>query len=85
MVLSRDRVIENKALVLDLVEWVAQKPRPYAEVMEAWRTSCPRLPIWEDAVDLGLVACSMAPGRGTMVGVTPSGEALLRAEGRVLL
>ena len=23
--------------------------------MEAWRTSCPRLPVWEDAVDNGFV------------------------------
>jgi len=81
---SPSRVIENKALVLDLVEWVAQEPRPYAGVMDAWQTSCPRLPIWEDAVDLGLVACSMTPGGGTIVGVTPAGEAFLRAEGRVL-
>jgi hypothetical protein len=44
------------ALVLDFVEWVAARPRTYAEVMEAWRTSCPRLTIWEDSVDQGLVA-----------------------------
>jgi hypothetical protein len=36
-------------LVLDLLEWVGPSPRPYAEVLEAWRTSCPRLPVWEDA------------------------------------
>jgi hypothetical protein len=44
------------ALVLDLVEWVAREPRPYAEVIDTWRTSCPRLTIWEDAVDRGYVA-----------------------------
>mgnify|MGYP002382501856 CR=1 FL=1 len=27
----------------DLVEWIAKEPRPYADVMDAWRTSCPRL------------------------------------------
>ena len=43
-------------LVLDLVEWVAREPRLYSEVIEAWRTSCPRLTIWEDAVDRGYVA-----------------------------
>ena len=43
------------ALVLDLLDWLAAGPRPYAEVMAAWRTSCPRLPVWEDAVDGGLV------------------------------
>jgi hypothetical protein len=42
-------------LVFDLLEWLALSPRPYAEVMEVWRTSCPRLTIWEDAVDLGLL------------------------------
>ena len=31
------------SLILDLLEWVGPDPRPYAEVMEAWRTSCPRL------------------------------------------
>ena len=42
-------------LILDLLDWLAPEPRPYAEVMEAWRTSCPRLPVWEDAVERGLV------------------------------
>jgi hypothetical protein len=32
-------------LVLDLLEWIGPHPRPYAEVPEAWRTSCPRLPV----------------------------------------
>ena len=42
-------------LVLDLVEWIARAPRPYAEVMEAWRTSCPRLPVWEEANERGFI------------------------------
>ena len=46
---------ENTSLVLDLVEWVAGAPRPYSDVMDAWRTSCPRLTIWEDAQAQGLV------------------------------
>ena len=75
--------VENKPLVLDLVEWVAARPRTYSEVMEAWRTSCPRLPIWEDATDLGLVGCEALDGHGTMVRVTSTGEAFLRAEGRL--
>ena len=68
-----------EALVLDLVEWVAVRPRPYDEVMEAWRTSCPRLTIWEDAVDQGLVVREQRDGRGTFVRVTASGRALLAA------
>jgi hypothetical protein len=42
-------------LVFDLLEWLARRPRPYSEVMDIWRTSCPRLTIWEDAVDFGYV------------------------------
>ena len=42
-------------LLLDLLEWVAKEPRSYADVMEAWRTSCPRLPVWEEATDRGFL------------------------------
>ena len=70
------------ALVLDLIEWVAAKPRRYDEVMEAWRTSCPRLTVWEDALDLGLVATERQEGRGKMVRATPLGLSRLREEGR---
>ena len=74
--------VDNKALVLDLVEWVASQPRPYAEVMDAWRTSCPRLPIWEDAVELGFLVREHRPGAGAVVRVTPAGRAFLRDERR---
>lgn len=70
--------IPNEALVLDLVEWVARAPRPYADVMDAWRTSCPRLTIWEDAVDHGLVRCERN-GAATVVVATDAGRSLLRA------
>jgi hypothetical protein len=43
------------ALILDLLEWLATGERGYADVMDAWRTSCPRLPVWEDATDRGLI------------------------------
>jgi hypothetical protein len=43
------------ALVLDLLEWIGPDARPYAEVLEAWRTSCPRLPVWEEADAAGFV------------------------------
>ena len=66
------------ALVLELVEWVAREPRSYAEVMDAWRTSCPRLAVWEEAVDRGLLVREAAPG-GVMVRATPAGRRLLEA------
>jgi hypothetical protein len=70
-------------LVLDLVEWIAREPRLYSEVIETWRTSCPRLTIWEDAVDRGFVAREAVAGMGVRVAVTESGEKFLRAHGRV--
>lgn len=63
-------------LILDLLEWLAPAPRPYAEVIDAWRTSCPRLPVWEEANDRGLVAREARPG-GPVVAVTAAGAAFL--------
>ncbi len=74
--------IDNKPLVLDLVEWIAVEPRAYADVMDAWRTSCPRLTIWEDAVDHGFVVRVYRDGVGAMVDVTAAGRAFLLGEGR---
>jgi hypothetical protein len=75
---------ETDALLLDLVEWVAARPRDYAEVMDTWRTSCPRLPIWEDAIDQRLVAREHRNGTAIVV-VTAEGRALLDRAGRVPL
>jgi hypothetical protein len=68
-------------LVLDLVEWVAREPRLYSEVIETWRTSCPRLTIWEDAVDHGYVA-RRPTVEGLRVTITEGGEKFLREHGR---
>ena len=70
-------------LVLDLIEWIAGKPRLYSEVIETWRTSCPRLTIWEDAVDRGYVTRQSLPVAGVRVAITEAGEKLLRAHGRM--
>ena len=64
-------------LVLDMLEWLAARPRTYEQVMEAWRTSCPRLPVWEDANDEGLVSIEGRNGR-PYVCVTPAGFEFLR-------
>jgi D-3-phosphoglycerate dehydrogenase len=66
------------ALILDLIEWIGPHSRPYAEVMEAWRTSCPRLPVWEEANARGFLARSHEPGRGARIAVTESGRRFLR-------
>jgi hypothetical protein len=69
-------------LVLDFVEWIAREPRFYSEVIETWRTSCPRLTIWEDAADQDYVTRKTVAGTGVVVTVTEGGEKLLRANGR---
>ena len=74
-----DRITEP--LVLDLVASVAAAPRPYAQVIEAWRTSCPRLTVWEDAMDAGFLACRSEDGT-LLVSATAAGRAALAAAGR---
>jgi hypothetical protein len=69
-------------LVLDLVEWIAREPRLYSEVIETWRTSCPRLTIWEDAVDRGFVTRETVAGAGTRVTLTEGGAKYLHENGR---
>ena len=71
------------ALVLDLIEWVATKPRSCSEVMEAWRMSCPRLTIWEDALERGFVVPVHEDGVGTVARATPLGLSRLMEEGRL--
>jgi DNA-binding PadR family transcriptional regulator len=65
------------ALIRDFLEWLAAAPRSYAEAMEAWRTSCPRLTVWEDAVDEGLIVRRVSEGAGVTVELTPAGRAWL--------
>ena len=65
-------------LILDMLEWLDKAPRPYAEVMDTWRTSCPRLPVWEEAVDRDLVQRRNVADHGLCVVVTANGDALLR-------
>ncbi|MGH9098515.1 MAG: 3-phosphoglycerate dehydrogenase, partial [Acidimicrobiales bacterium] len=67
--------LEN--LILDLLEWLGSGPRPYAEVLEAWRTSCPRFPVWEDANGRGFIERHSAPGGSAMVSVSDAGAEYL--------
>jgi hypothetical protein len=61
-----------EALIIDLLLWLDVRERTYEETMSAWRTSCPKLPVWEDANDRGLIVTE----RG-IVRVTSEGRALL--------
>ncbi len=68
------QVVDN--LIVDLLSWLATRERSYEEVMDAWRTSCPKLPVWEDANDRGLVTTEQAGAR-RLVKITPAGAAFL--------
>ena len=62
------------ALILDLLEWIGPEARPYAEVIEAWRTSCPRLPVWEEANERGFIERRHDAAHGTTVSVSALGR-----------
>ncbi len=67
-------------LTVQLLEWITAQPRDYRETMDAWRSTCPRLSIWEDAVMDGLVEV-LDDGRGmdeSAVVITEQGKAVLR-------
>jgi hypothetical protein len=68
------------ALLGDMLGWLAREPRPYDEVMEAWRTSCPRLPVWEDANDRGYVEQVRVNG-SAVVRITAEGRGFLAQRG----
>jgi D-3-phosphoglycerate dehydrogenase len=61
-----------EVLVLDLLEWLCRRDRSYEETMDAWRTSCPRLPVWEEATEQALVCTKSANGK-SYVRVTAAG------------
>jgi len=65
------------ALILDLLTWLETRPCTYEEVMAAWRTSCPRLTVWEDANDRGFVARRHVESGVTIIDVTDEGRAFL--------
>jgi hypothetical protein len=69
-----DPLVET--LILDLLEWLAIRDQSYEEVMEAWRTSCPKLSVWEDTNDRGLVTSLDVKG-SRIIRPTQAGLALL--------
>jgi hypothetical protein len=63
------------AATLELLAWISERPRSYAETMDAWTSHCPRLMAWEDAIADGLVAV----GRDGVL-LTARGRAALSTE-----
>lgn len=69
-----DSVVEN--LILDLLEWLTKQDRSYDETIDAWRTSCPKLQVWEETTDRGFVVLDAAQG-SSIVRLTPTGSTFL--------
>ena len=68
-----------ETLILDLLEWIGPDRRPYAEVLEVWRTSCPRLPVWEEANARGFIDHIHQQGHAAQAALSPLGLAHLKA------
>jgi hypothetical protein len=65
-------------LMIQFLDWVASRPRTYVEAMDAWRTSCPRLSVWEDALLGGFIQVNRCgPVQQGEVTLTPQGRAIL--------
>lgn len=62
-----------EALIDDLLAWTGPAGRPYAELIETWRTSCPRLPVWEEAGARGFLRRTHLPGQAARIELTPAG------------
>ena len=78
--MSETKLAATDHLRLQLLEWIAARPHTYTELLDAWRTSCPRMSIWEDACIDGLVDCS--PATGHVVFLSEKGKALLESSKR---
>jgi hypothetical protein len=66
------------ASLLEFLDWIAQRPRTYHEAMEAWKTHCPRLSTWEDALAVGLIEIARdGDSASSTVRLTPAGTAAL--------
>jgi hypothetical protein len=59
-------------LLRELLEWIGDRRRSYDDTIEAWRSSCPRHPVLDDAFTDGLVRVE-------------DGVVLLTERGRALL
>ena len=68
------------ALIVELLEWIGDRSRPYADVVDAWRTSCPRLPVWEDANERGFLAHHRDEQGVALVSVTAEGRQFIEKE-----
>ena len=69
------------SLTIQLLQWIEARPRTYAETIEAWKSNCPRLSVWDDAVSDGLIRATRSNGSEPTVEVTAAGRDALSAAG----
>lgn len=65
------------APTVELLSWLSARTRRYDEAIEAWRSHCPRLTVWEDALADGLIRIARVGGGKSTVGLTERGRATL--------
>jgi hypothetical protein len=71
-------------IMIQFLQWVADRPRSREEVMDAWKSSCPRFPVWEDARADGLVCQRGGEAGEHRIELTARGrDALKRAAARL--
>jgi hypothetical protein len=75
---DNDVMQDPSPLTLQFLAWLSTHARTYGDVMEAWRTTCPRMSVWEDAVRDGLIHMESA-------GKMNDSKVTLSAKGRAAL
>jgi hypothetical protein len=65
----------HTALTRQLLEWIAGSRQTYGQALEVWKTSCPRMSIWEDALMDGLIDCDPTT---KVVSLSDKGHVFLR-------
>jgi hypothetical protein len=76
LTMPRELLPQQPSLIMiQFLAWIADRPRNYAQTMDAWRSSCPRLSVWEDAVIEGLIRIESDANRS--IRLTPRGAAVL--------
>lgn len=73
--MPRDLPQQQSLIMIQFLAWIADRPRNYAQTMDAWRSSCPRLSVWEDAIIEGLIRIERNANRS--IRLTPQGVAVL--------
>jgi hypothetical protein len=64
--------------VVELLEWISLGRRSYSETIDAWKTHCPRLSAWEDALSAKLIEVRPNGDGESLVVLTAAGASAQR-------